>query len=436
MVARRMADSSYAALEKRLAEAGYTMDDLNLASKWGGGLGRNMSAYMSDYEAWRQLDEQAREAESAYEAQTAAVEQYRQEMETAQAVVAEYAESTSEVLDNMSLLQQAASGDEEALGKIESAAQGVADALSAIGDAYDETYAAALKDVQGIAKMFEKLATPVGEERTSYSDMLAGMESQIRYWQEYQTNLAAARANGFDVDMLAQLANGSTESAGMLAELARMSPSAASEFNATWAALQTEQANAASALTDTRLSADDEFQALLASATGMISELDMADGAQAAMSDTVQGIAQGIAQEIPEVEAQINALMAQLSRLDTIGGFSFSNGGLSYNGAMWGLGGLLEKSVDGKHASGLDYVPFDGYLAMLHEGESILNAEEAKVWRGMQYGRSGIDYDALGGVMRDNMGGNVYLDGRTVGRVISAAQGESYRGLERSGWRG
>ena len=38
--------------------------------------------------------------------------------------------------------------------------------------------------------------------------------------------------------------------------------------------------------------------------------------------------------------------------------------------------------------------------------------------------------------MRDNIkpGGNVYLDGRVVGSVISAQQGNILRALERSGW--
>jgi hypothetical protein len=34
--------------------------------------------------------------------------------------------------------------------------------------------------------------------------------------------------------------------------------------------------------------------------------------------------------------------------------------------------------VDGSHAGGLDYVPFDGYVADLHKGEQMLTAEEAR----------------------------------------------------------
>lgn len=36
---------------------------------------------------------------------------------------------------------------------------------------------------------------------------------------------------------------------------------------------------------------------------------------------------------------------------------------------------------DGSHASGLDYVPFDNYLANLHQGEAVLTKTEADVWR-------------------------------------------------------
>ena len=42
--------------------------------------------------------------------------------------------------------------------------------------------------------------------------------------------------------------------------------------------------------------------------------------------------------------------------------------------------------VDGSHASGLRYVPFDGYLAELHRGEAVLTAPEAEAYRSGQTG--------------------------------------------------
>jgi hypothetical protein len=35
----------------------------------------------------------------------------------------------------------------------------------------------------------------------------------------------------------------------------------------------------------------------------------------------------------------------------------------------------------GSHAAGLDRVPFDGYIAQLHQNEAVLNADAADQWR-------------------------------------------------------
>lgn len=37
--------------------------------------------------------------------------------------------------------------------------------------------------------------------------------------------------------------------------------------------------------------------------------------------------------------------------------------------------------VDGSHSQGLDYVPFDGYIAELHRGEMVVPAREASMLR-------------------------------------------------------
>lgn len=42
------------------------------------------------------------------------------------------------------------------------------------------------------------------------------------------------------------------------------------------------------------------------------------------------------------------------------------------------------------HAMGLDYVPYDNYLARLHQGEAVLTAQEAAQWRSGQSGQRAV----------------------------------------------
>ena len=58
---------------------------------------------------------------------------------------------------------------------------------------------------------------------------------------------------------------------------------------------------------------------------------------------------------------------------------------------------LLKRRVNGSHANGLDYVPFDGYVAELHQGEAVLTSGEASFLRSaMAAGRT------LGGNRRNS----------------------------------
>ena len=44
-------------------------------------------------------------------------------------------------------------------------------------------------------------------------------------------------------------------------------------------------------------------------------------------------------------------------------------------------GWTTQEAIDGSHAGGLDYVPYDGYRAELHRDEGVLTAQENAVWQ-------------------------------------------------------
>jgi hypothetical protein len=247
--------------------------------------------------------------------------------------------------------------------------------------------------------------------------------------------LEEARAKGYSENILSTLADGSAESYDSLVALneAALGDERIKKLNEAYDKSTSKREELTKALADQSAKTDEAFQKLVESATSAIAGLNLGEEAKTALEATVQGIADGISAKIPAVQRQINALNAVLAQLNKGAGAGGNSGGFVFGSSN----GLITAEPLSK---GMDYVPFDNYLAALHEGESVLTAEEAKVWRAFRSSgmgsRNAVDYDALGATMRDNVraGGNVYLDGQTVGRVISARQADSYRALERSGF--
>lgn len=80
--------------------------------------------------------------------------------------------------------------------------------------------------------------------------------------------------------------------------------------------------------------------------------------------------------------------------------------------------GFVGEASGKSHATGLDRVPYDGYLARLHSGEAVLNAADAEVWR---RSKGGIDYGSMAAAIASAMptGGaaptvRLYVDGKEL----------------------
>ena len=70
--------------------------------------------------------------------------------------------------------------------------------------------------------------------------------------------------------------------------------------------------------------------------------------------------------------------------------------------------GKKRKGINGSHVNGLDYVPFDGYVAELHQGEAVLTSGEASFLRSaMAAGRTlGSSQRSSRGVSDSDTGGS------------------------------
>lgn len=307
-----------------------------------------------------------------------------------------------------------------------------------------QTYAEALGEAAVSEEEWKSTIKDKNDQITAQG-MTKALESQLAFIDEYKANLEEVKNTGLiDDDILASLSDGSEESAQYLHAMAEAARTGDTEqltkLNDAWKAVNEGKETFIDTLTQQKLAVDKQYDAMVAKAEEAAAALDVSATAGASTGKNITAMAQAISDHVPEVAEQVDSVLAELNRLAAWGvdiNVSFgASGGNTFVKPGGAIGG--DNVIQGEFETGLSYVPFTGFLASLHEGEGILTAEENRIWQSFKNGQRGVDYDTLGGVMRDSIkpGGDVYLDGRVVGSVVSQMQGAQYRTMQRSGWQG
>ena len=117
------------------------------------------------------------------------------------------------------------------------------------------------------------------------------------------------------------------------------------------------------------------------------------------MRDTLAGAFEWATEKVGEASAALEELKGWWERTKDAW-MELSSGGFS---------GVLNRltSIDGSHANGLGYVPFDGYIAQLHQGEMVLTASQANAIRGGSNDYSGLTSGIVNAMSTLNVGAYV-----------------------------
>ena len=359
--------------------------------------------------------EQATEAEKAFNEALDAVNEYRKGVRSA--------------------IEQSVNSNIGGFNKMKTAAQQAEDAANA----YQE-FADSLKDADLSARELEIKLDEANKQITAQS-MTQALKSQVAFIEEYKKNLEDVKNTGLiDESILSQLSDGSQDSAQYLhamAEAARSGDTKAlTELNEAWKSVNEGKESFVDTLTQQKLAVDEQYDAMVAKAQEAAKALDVSELAGESTGNNIQAMADAVNDKVPVVAAAVNAVLSELNRLNEWGvtiDYGFGASTVIKPGARASGGGMQIASL----AVGADWIPFDGYLAQLHQGEAVLTAEENRVWQAFKNGQRGVDYDQIGGMISGiKPGGDVYLEGRVVGQVVSQIQGNQYRTMQRSGWQG
>ncbi|MBR1433035.1 MAG: phage tail tape measure protein [Ruminiclostridium sp.] len=244
--------------------------------------------------------------ESEIKAAIASAKTYQSVLQTAAGTVVSGYQSAADAAEKYGVTVEAV----EISAKIQ---QDIKD-IQELAAAYDEALAAAEKSVEGQYKLWDDAAEIVAQDIDAINSSLM---SQSEHWKEYNDNIATLSAKANDIEglreVIATFADGSPESANMIAGLAQSSDEDLKKMVANWQSVQEEQRLTSEALAELTTGAGKDIAELQEELDKAVEALNIEDEAGTAAKDSidayVQAIKDGEADAVAAAE-RISALVA------------------------------------------------------------------------------------------------------------------------------
>ena len=295
---------------------------------WADGAEMNWSGSVKDaYNVWAQTKEATSGAKEGFDFLTESIENcYAQmgysedEIEEMMAELALASASATEMAEKLEQEKEAVENTSDGYAEAQNALSQYSEALQSLCEEYDAAYEAALQSIQGQYSLWDEVEDVAAMSSQSIQDAL---QSQIDYWNSYNENMASLTERASDIeglsDMLASLADGSEESAAMLAGMESMNDADLSAVVQQYTDLQTAQSETAASVADLETEFSEKLANMQTEMEDMVDGMDLSAEAKANAKATM--------------DAYVSEIQAGVARAQTaIDSLNFANNTLSGGG--------------------------------------------------------------------------------------------------------
>ena len=265
-----------------------------------------------------------------FSAAQAEVEKYGNEIDTATAALEENEAEITRISEEMARLSGATDEATESTDGYTEAASVIGDyqeEILALCDAYDAAYESAVSSIEGQYSLWDKADEVVA---TSKENIEGALQSQIDYWTAYNDNLDSLSARADDIeglsDLLADLSDGSAESAATLAGLEGLSDEDLSAVVSQYTELKEAQTSTAESLAELETDFTEKMESIQTEMETVVGNMNMSEDARENGKATIDAYVGEIESGIARAQTAIDSLSFANTTLSGGGFHEYASG--------------------------------------------------------------------------------------------------------------
>lgn len=277
----------------------------------------------SAYDSRGNAYSEAKEAyEEAYEAAEEADEKFQQAWENYSDNEGKIDDATSKIQELSGVTTELSTDTENADAILTSAVAGIKGEIGDLAVAYDNAYQAARDSIDGQVGLFDKMTT---KSDMSVNEMQSNMKSELEYLNTYTDNLEKASEIGLDKDFIAELSDGSEESAGRLnaivqeyEKLGKGSDAAkeyVKKFNKSFNSVEEAKDKFADTTAEIETDWKKKWDKIVDETGKAIDEMDLSEEASKSAKNTMDSYIKGINSRKGDLKSAVQSVNEEMGRI-------------------------------------------------------------------------------------------------------------------------